>query len=333
MTKEDEGLTDSLRGTTVLVTGGAGFIGSHIVDQLLDAGAGRVRVVDDLVRGRRENLEPALASGRVELHEGDIRDAELVDRLTSGADLVFHQAALRITHCAEEPQRAIEVMVNGTQHVLDAAVRHRVRRVLAASSASVYGEPSRLPMDEDHPFNNRTLYGAAKVANEQMFRAYAEMHDLRYLMFRPFNVYGPRMDVYGAYTEVMIRWLERLSRGEPPVIFGDGTQTMDFVYVGDVARAYLLAACSDRTDDVLNAGTGTETSLAELSRLVSRAFGRPDLEPVFEPPRKVNPVSRRRAGVEHAAAVIGFRAQVRLEDGLTRLVDWYRTVGAAATAV
>jgi UDP-glucose 4-epimerase len=322
---------DAIRGSTVLVTGGAGFIGSHIVDQLLDAGAERVRVLDDFVRGRRENLEPALRSGRVEVHEGDIRDAGLVDRLTAGADLVFHQAALRITHCAEEPQRAIEVMIGGTQHVLDSAVRHRVSRVLAASSASVYGEASRLPMDEEHPFNNRTLYGAAKIANEQMLRAYAEMYDLRYLMLRPFNVYGPRMDVHGVYTEVMIRWLDRLSQGQPPVIFGDGTQTMDFVYVGDVARAYLLAARSPRTDEVMNAGSGTETSLAELSRMVCRATGHPDLQPVFEPPRKVNPVSRRRAGTERAAELIGFRSEVGLADGLTHLVEWYRAVAATAT--
>ncbi|HEY4025932.1 MAG TPA: NAD-dependent epimerase/dehydratase family protein [Candidatus Dormibacteraeota bacterium] len=321
-----------MQGATVFITGGAGFIGSHIVDQLLAAGVARVRVVDDLVRGRRENLAAAEATGRIELHVGDIRDAALVDRLTAGADLVFHQAALRITHCAEEPVRAVEVMVNGTQHVLEAARRHRVRKVLAASSASVYGEPSRLPMDEDHPFNNRTLYGAAKIANEQMLAAYAEMYGLRYVMLRPFNVYGPRMDVHGVYTEVMIRWLDRLTRAEPPVIFGDGTQTMDFVHVEDVARAYVLAAVSDATDVVLNCGTGIETSLAELSRLLCAAADHPELDPVFEPPRKVNPVSRRRAGVERAAEVIGFRAETGLPEGLAGLVTWYGTVAAAVAA-
>lgn len=322
-------MSNELRGASVFVTGGAGFIGSHIVDLLLDAGVDRVRVLDNFIRGRRENLEPALATGRVEVHEGDIRDAGLVDRLTAGTDLVVHQAALRITHCAEDPMQAIEVMVNGTQHVLESALRHRVRKVLAASSASVYGEASRLPMDEEHPFNNRTLYGAAKIANEQMLRAYAEMHGLRYMALRPFNVYGPRMDVHGVYTEVMIRWLERLSRGEPPVIFGDGSQTMDFVYVGDVARAYLLAATADATDRVLNAGAGVETSLKELCILLCRAAGRPDLQALFEPPRRVNPVSRRLAGVERAADVIGFRAKVALEDGLDRLLAWHRSLTAA----
>src|SRR5947208_2906316 len=304
-----------LSGAVVLVTGGAGFIGSHIVDQALAARASSVRIVDDFSRGRRENLEAALATNRVQVFLGDIRDAALVDQLTDGVDLVFHQAALRITQCAEEPLRAIEVMVDGTQNVLESAVRHRVTKVLAASSASVYGEPTQLPMDEDHPFNNRTLYGAAKIANEQMLRAYADMHLVRYVALRPFNVYGPRMDVHGVYTEVMIRWLERLGRGEAPVIFGDGTQTMDFVYVEDVARAYLLAAVADVTDEVFNVGTGRETSLRELCDILCAVSGNPDLHPVHEPARKVNPVTRRQAGVARAADRIGFSATVDLESG------------------
>lgn len=326
-------MTIDLHGANIFVTGGAGFIGSHIVDRALDAGAARVVVLDNFVRGREENLAGALSSGRVELVRGDICDAGLVNYLTAGIDLVFHQAALRITQCAEEPVRALDVMVTGTQNVLEAAVRHHVRKVLAASSASVYGEPSYLPMDESHPFNNRTLYGAAKIGNEQVMRAYAEMYGLNYLMIRPFNVYGPRMDVYGVYTEVMIRWLERLMRGEPPVIFGDGSQTMDFIYVEDLARAYLLAAVSDATDQVVNGGSGTETSLAELCRLLCEAAGYPGMEPVFAPPRKVNPVSRRLASTEQARAVIGFEARVGLLAGLTELVSWHAGVMAADAPV
>jgi UDP-glucose 4-epimerase len=279
-----------------------------------------------------ENLKAAADTGRVDVVTGDIRDAALVDRLTAGVDVLFHQAALRITHCAQEPLRAVEVMIDGTQHVLESAVRHRVAKVLAASSASVYGEPVRLPMDEDHPFNNRTLYGAAKIANEQMLRAYAEMYGMQYVVLRPFNVYGPRMDVHGIYTEVMIRWLERLSRGEPPVIFGDGAQTMDFVWVEDVARAYLLAATSSVTDQAFNVGTGVETSLRALCRLLCAAAGEPGLEPVFEPPRTVNPVSRRCAGIKRAAEAIGFIPGVGLEEGLSRLVRWHRSMFAAVAA-
>jgi UDP-glucose 4-epimerase len=325
-------VTRDLQGARVLITGGAGFIGSHIADQVLAAGAARVVIVDDFVRGRVENLQDALATGCVDLIDGDIRDAELVDRLVAESDIIFHQAALRITQCAEEPERAIETMVNGSHHVIDAAVRHNVKKVLAASSASVYGEPSYLPMDEAHPFNNRTLYGAAKIADEQVLRAYAEMYGLRYVALRPFNVYGPRMDIHGVYTEVMIRWLERLSRGEPPVIFGDGLQTMDFVYVEDVARAYLLAAVSDVTDDVFNVGTGVETSLRELCRVLCDETGHPEMEPVFQPVRKVNPVTRRQAGVDHAREGIGFEAQVGLREGVRRLIDWYRVSSAASLA-
>lgn len=312
-----------LRGVRALITGGAGFIGSTIADQLLDAGASRVTVIDDLVRGRRDNLAGAAESGRLDLVEGDIRDAGLVDDLTRGQDLVFHQAALRITHCAEEPARAVQTMVNGTQNVLDAAVRHRVEKVLAASSASVYGEPEGVPMTEDAPFRNRTLYGAAKIFDEQLLRAYADMYGLRYVAIRPFNVYGPRMDVYGVYTEVMIRWLQRLSRAEAPVIFGDGLQTMDFIYVGDVARAYLRGAVSDATDVVCNAGTGVETSLRDLCRKLCTAAGHPGVEPAFQPPRKVNPVSRRLASTDLARERIGFVAEVGLEEGLRHLVRWF----------
>lgn len=325
-------MVSDLHGKTALVTGGAGFIGSHIVDQLLAAGLSRVRVLDDFVRGQRRNLEAAQLTGRLEVTEGDIRDASLVDDLVKGSDYVFHQAALRITHCAEEPVKAVEVMINGTQNVLEASVRHGVTRVLAASSASVYGEMTQTPMDEDHPFNNRTLYGAAKIANEQMLRSYTDMRGLSYVALRPFNVYGPRMDVFGVYTEVMIRWLERLGRGQAPLIFGDGLQTMDFIYVEDVAREYILAATAGVSDVVLNSGTGIETSLGRLCTQLCAAAGRPDLKPEYQEARKVNAVTRRCAGVEKAAELIGFRAEVGLEEGLRRLIEWYAATPLAVTA-
>lgn len=321
-------MSPNLHGARVFITGGAGFIGSHIADQLLAAGAGHVVILDDFIRGRLENLDSAMQSGRVNLVHGDICDPALVDSLTGGADFVFHQAALRITQCAEDPVRAMEVMVGGSQNVLESAVKHRVGRVLSASSASVYGEPSYLPMDEGHPFNNRTLYGAAKIASEQMHRAYAEMYGLSYLMLRPFNVYGPRMDVTGVYTEVMVRWLERLLNGERPAIFGDGEQTMDFISVEDVAAAYLLAATSTVDDVVLNAGTGVETSLLTLCKLMCEAAGAA-VEPEFAPARQVNNVSRRCAATENARERIGFKASIGLAPGLSSLVEWYRRDRAA----
>ncbi len=220
-----------IAGTRCLVTGGAGFIGSTIVDQLLDAGAAEIVVLDNFVRGTWSNLAPARDRGRVKVIKGDICDAALVDELTAGIDFVFHQAALRITRCAEAPREAVDVLINGTLNVLESAVHHKVKKVVAASSASVYGDPSYLPMDESHPFNNRTIYGAGKIACEQMLRAYYTMFGLNYVAFRYFNVYGPRMDMAGVYTEVLIRWLDALEANQPPLIFGDGTQSMDFVFV------------------------------------------------------------------------------------------------------
>jgi len=325
-------MSNSIRGARALITGGAGFVGSHLADRLLANGAERVVVIDNMVRGRRENLVEAMASGKVEVIDGDIRDAALVDRATAGMDFVFHQAALRITHCASEPTLAVETMVNGFQNVLESAVRHKVKKVLAASSASVYGEPSYLPMDESHPFNNRTLYGGLKIANEQILRSYADMFGLQYVVLRPFNLYGARMDVYGVYTEVMVRWLERLNQGQAPIIFGDGKQTMDFVYVSDAAEAYICAATSDATDVALNLGSGVETSLLDLCRMMSTAVGRPDLQPVLEAPRKVNPVTRRRAAVQQAKDLIGFETKIDLADGLRQLVDWHSSLLAQTKA-
>ncbi len=314
-------MTD-LRGARILVTGGAGFIGSYIVDQALEAGAAHVAVVDDFVRGRPENLAAARATERLDMREGDICDEGLIDELTAGCDIVFHQAALRITQCAEEPMRAVKVMINGTQNVIEAAVRHKVKRVIAASSASVYGEPSYFPIDEAHPFNNRTLYGAAKIANEQILRSYNEMYGMDYIMLRYFNAYGPRMDIYGVYTEVLARWMDRLDRGEAPIIFGDGKQSMDLVYVGDLARANILAAQSNVTDEVFNVGTGTETTLRELCEILLELTGQTHLEPQHEPERKVNPVRRRLSSIERIRSALGYEPKTSLREGLLELLEW-----------
>ena len=204
--------------------------------------------------------------------DGDICDRELVDELTAGMDFIFHKAALRITRCAEAPREAIDVLINGTLNVMESAVRHKVKKIVAASSASVYGDPSYLPMDEAHPFNNRTLYGAGKIAGEQMLRAYYTTYGLPYVAFRYFNVYGPRMDITGVYTEVLVRWLDAIEANQPPLIFGDGKQSMDFVFVGDVARANILAAQSDVTDEVFNVGTGSSDHSERIVRRTA-AFG------------------------------------------------------------
>jgi UDP-glucose 4-epimerase len=237
------GMRNSLRGSRVLITGGAGAIGSNLCDLVVQAGAREIVVIDNFVRGRRDNLTWAEANGPVTVVEGDICDRALVDELTEGIDVVFHQAAIRITQCAEEPRLAKEVMVDGTYNVLESAVNHRVRKLIAASSASVYGLADTFPTTEaHHPYANDTIYGAAKVFNEGMLRSFHAMFGLDYVALRYFNVYGPRMDIHGVYTEVLVRWMERITAGTPPLIMGDGSQTMDFVYIPDVARANVLAA-------------------------------------------------------------------------------------------
>lgn len=313
-----------MKDTCVLVTGGAGLIGSHIADLLVDEGVREIRILDNFVRGRRENLATAMASGKVRVIEGDIRDRPVLAEAMAGVDVVFHQAAIRITQCAEEPRLALEVLVDGTFNVLEAAVDAKVRKVVAASSASVYGLAESFPTNESHhPYNNRTLYGAAKVFNEGLLRSFNDMYGLDYVALRYFNVYGPRMDVHGAYTEVLVRWMERIAGGQPPVIFGDGLQTMDFIYVEDIARANILAAKSAATDAVFNVASGRETSLRELATTLMHTMG-VDLPVEFGPARRVNPVSRRLADTTAASEGIGFRAEVSLEEGLRRLVDWWR---------
>jgi nucleoside-diphosphate-sugar epimerase len=319
-----------ISGERCLVTGGSGQIGSTIVDQLLAADAAEVIVLDDLSRGQRANLNNALASGKVRFVEGDVRDRRLVTELMSGIDLVFHQAAVRITQCAAEPRLALEVMAGGTFEVIEAAADAGVRKVVAASTASVYGLAEEFPTSEGHhPYNNDTLYGAAKVFNEGMMRAFHAMRGLDYVMLRYFNVYGPRMDIYGAYTEVLPRWMERIEAGEPPMIFGTGSETMDFIFNEDIARGNLLAATSDVTDDVFNLGSGTETTLAELAEVLLKVMVS-DLVPEYGPARKVNPVPRRLADISHAGERLGWKPEVDLETGLRRLVTWWRAQRAVA---
>src|SRR6266850_7881714 len=266
------------RDKRVLVTGGAGLIGSHIVDLLVSGrdrpGRFEIIVLDNFVRGRHENLASALAHGPVSIVEGDIQDRQLLAEIMAGVDIVFHQAAIRITQCAEEPRLALEVLVDGAYDVLEAAVEAKVKKVVAASSASVLGLAYDFATTEKHhPYNNRTLYGAAKVWNECLLRSFHEMYGLDYVALRYFNVYGPRMDIYGAYTEVLIRWMERIVVGQPPLILGDGTQTMDFIYIDDIARANILAARSPVTDEVFNVASGEETSLNDLAAALLRVMG------------------------------------------------------------
>ena len=313
-----------LRGAVALITGGAGCVGSAIADQLVKHGVRELIIFDNFTRGRPSNLTRAMERGRVRIVNGDIRDREAVAAAMRGVEVVFHQAALRVTQCAEDPRRAFEVMVDGTFNVVEAARHSGVRKLIAASSAAVYGAAEIFPTPEHHhSYNNRTLYGAAKAFNEGLLRSFHEMHGLEYIALRYFNVYGPRMDIDGRHTEVMVRWMERIAQGLPPLILGDGGQTMDFVYVSDIARANLIAATSNVTDEIFNVASGIETSLNELAIMLADAMGS-DVKPQYRPERAVNSVKRRLGDTHKARELLGFAAEVSLRNGLEELVSWWR---------
>ncbi len=316
-----------INGSHLLITGGCGLIGSTTIDLLLkNYSPARIVILDNLARGTLSNVECALRDSRVKLIQGDIREAATVRAATRGVDAVIHFATLRITACAAEPREALGVMCDGSFNVLEAAQAEGVKKVVTASSASIYGMAEQFPTPETHhPYNNRTWYGATKIMLEGLLRSFNDMYGLPYVALRYFNVYGPRMDIHGQYTEVMIRWMERIAAGEPPVILGDGNQTMDFVYVEDVARSNILALQSEAGDDVFNIGSGRETSLNELADLLLRTMNS-NLRPEYRPERKVNPVPRRLADVTRAERRLGFKAQVELEEGLRRLVAWWQSV-------
>src|SRR5215208_1635488 len=309
-----------LAGTSVLVVGGAGFIGSHVVEQLLEQDVARVVVLDNFVRGSRANLARAGEDTRLEVVEGSVLDRDLLGRLMREADYAYHLAALWLFECVHEPRRALEHNVVGTYNVIEAAQEAGVRKLVYSSSASVYGDALFTPITEDHPFNNDTMYGATKIAGEQFLRAFHKQHGLDYVGLRYMNAYGPRMDYKGVYVSVIMKVLDRIDAGEPPVIFGDGSQAYDFVHVGDVARANILAMKSDATDVNLNVGTGVKTTIKELVDVLLEETGG-EIEPEYRPDEQMF-VTHRVGSTERAEELIGFKAQVRYREGLRSVIEW-----------
>ncbi|MBU6365030.1 MAG: NAD-dependent epimerase/dehydratase family protein [Gemmatimonadetes bacterium] len=311
-----------LRGKSVTVIGGAGFIGSHVVDELLTRDVKQVIVYDNFCRGSVDNLRDALRDPRVRIFEagGDILQSDILQAAVGESQCVVHLAALWLLQCHEYPQAAFDTNIRGTFNVLEACRHARIERLVYSSSASVYGDAVELPMTESHPFNNRTFYGATKIAGEAMARAYFDRYGLSYAGLRYMNVYGARQDYKGAYIAVIMKILDRLDRGLPPVLHGDGSAAYDFIYVGDCARANVLALEAEASDQFYNVGSGTRTSLRELTEMILELRGSTQAIQ-YEPQSRVF-VTNRVGCPEKAARDLGFRTTTTLRDGLARLIAW-----------
>jgi UDP-glucose 4-epimerase len=312
----------SLEDARVLVIGGAGFVGSHLVDQLTLEPVREIVVLDNFVRGTPDNLRQALRDPRVRVVEGSITDLDTLRAVMDGTDYVCHLAALWLYECVHQPRAALEVNVVGTYNVIEMAHAAGVKRIVYSSSASVYGDALFTPMTEEHPFNNRTMYGATKIAGEQFLRAFYAQHRLPYVGLRYMNIYGPRMDYRGTYVSVIMKVLDRIDQGLPPIIFGDGSQTYDFIHVADVARANVLALKSDVSDEFFNIGMGVKTSINELVALLLQITGS-SLRPEYRPQEQMF-VTHRVGSTEKAERLLGFRARIPLEEGLRSVVAWRR---------
>jgi UDP-glucose 4-epimerase len=304
----------------VLVIGGAGFVGSHLVDQLLQEPVREIVVLDNFVRGVPGNLRQAVQDRRVRTIEGSITDVELLCELMKDTDYVFHLAALWLYECVHQPRAALEVNVVGTYNVIEAAQKAGVKKIVYSSSASVYGDALFTPMTEDHLFNNRTMYGATKIAGEQFLRAFYEQHRLDYIGLRYMNIYGPRMDYKGTYVSVIMKVLDRIDQGLPPIIFGDGSQAYDFIHVHDVARANILALKSNVTDEFFNVGMGVKTTINQLVHTLLEITGS-NLRPEYRPQQQMF-VSQRVGSTEKAERMLGFGAKIPLDEGLRSVVKW-----------
>src|SRR5450432_655225 len=314
---------NKVKDSIILVTGGAGFIGSYVIEELLPLQPKKIIIIDNLIRGSLANMKNYIKSPVVEFHNGDIRDLEFLEKCIKGTDYVFHMAALRINSCAANPREGFEVMLKSTFEVASLSAKHQVKKVIYSSSASVYGLAQHFPTPEtDNPYNNQTFYGAAKMWGEQLFRSFKFMYGLDYVALRYFNAYGPRMDTDGKYTEVMIKWLDCIRDGRNPLIYGDGSRTMDFVYVRDIAKANIAALQEDVTDEVFNIGNREETSLKELL-VVLLKVNNSNLTPEFREENSINPVSRRLADIGKAKELLKFTPTITLEQGMKELSEWY----------
>lgn len=313
-----------LKGKRLMVVGGAGLVGSHVVDELLKHDVKEVVVYDNFFRGSMDNLEQALRDPRVVIspHGGDILHRDILERAMQGIDGVFHLAALWILQCHEYPDTAFEVNVRGTFNVAMAAIKNKVQKVVYSSSASVYGDAVEIPMTEEHPYDNFTFYGASKIAGEHFFKSLGHRYGLPWVGLRYMNVYGPRQDYKGAYIAVMHKILDRIDQGLPPQVYGDGSQQYDFVHVTDVARSNILAMQSAASGKNYNVGRGIGTTIKDLTLLLLRLTGS-DLSIKYEPAGQTF-VTNRIGCPKAAAKDLGFEWTIDLEEGMRSLIEWRR---------
>ena len=316
-------MNNKVKDSVILVTGGAGFIGSYVIEELVLLKPKKIIIIDNLIRGGYPNMKNFINNTNVEFHNGDMRDLDLLEKCITGTDYVFHMAALRINSCAANPREGFEVMLKSTFEVASLCVKHKVKKVIYSSSASVYGLAQHFPTPEtDNPYNNQTFYGAAKMWGEQLFRSFKFMYGLDYVALRYFNAYGPRMDTDGKYTEVMIKWLDCIRDEKNPLIYGDGSTTMDFVYVKDIAKSNVAALQADVTDEAFNIGNCEETSLKELLTVLLKV-NNSNLSPEYRAENSVNPVNRRLADISKAKDLLKFTPTISLEQGMKELSEWY----------
>jgi UDP-glucose 4-epimerase len=313
-----------INGSKILVVGGAGLIGSHVVEALLQEDVAEVVVYDNFCRGTHENLQAALKDPRCRIFEigGDLLQTDILNAAMKEVDGVIHLAALWLLQCYDYPRAAFDVNIRGTYNVLEACVAHGIKRLVYSSSASVYGDAVEQPMTESHPYNNWTFYGATKIAAEHMFKAFHKRYGLKGVGLRYMNVYGPRQDYRGTYIAVIMKILDNIDAGRPPVVFGDGSQAYDFIYVSDTAAANVCALKSDVPFGYYNVGRGIKTSIRELTELILRITG--SKQPIHYEPAGQTFVTNRIGDPSAAARDLGFTWSVDLEEGLRRLIAWRR---------